>query len=136
MLRILAPVILAVALFASPVFAQGDRAEVSRVIQSQIDAFLADDVETAFAFASPTIKELFGTPQNFGVMVERGYPMVWRPAEVEFLDTRREGSVVYQDVLITDESGVFHVLEYMMVRATGGWQINAVRIVAAPPVAA
>ena len=54
---------------------------IESVISKQIEAFRADDFATAFTFASPNIRSMFGTPDNFGVMVRRGYPMVWRPGQ-------------------------------------------------------
>jgi len=66
-----------------PAQAQSD--EIKAVIGNQIEAFLADDFATAFTFASPMIREIFRTPENFGSMVRNGYPMVWRPAEIRYL---------------------------------------------------
>jgi hypothetical protein len=101
---------------------------VESVIQRQIDAFLADDFETAFTFASPGIKRLFGTPENFGRMVRNGYPMVWRPSEVEFGPRERRGEVVLQRVRVLDQTGRMHVLLYQMTPDGESWQINGVQI--------
>lgn len=109
---------------------------VSSVIQRQLDAFLADDFETAFTFASPTIKGIFENPEKFEAMVRNGYPMVHRPAEVEYLDQRPEGDAVYQTVEIVDQSGTAHYLEYEMVETPYGWQINGVKFVRPPSVGA
>lgn len=117
--------------------AADDRSAITGTIQSQIDAFLADDFATAFTFASPAIKRLFGTSDRFGTMVRQGYPMVWRPAEVTFLETEPFASGGYlQRVLVTDQSGVPHLLEYQMIDTPDGWQINGVRILRAPQVGA
>jgi len=110
--------------------------EVTAVIQSQIEAFLADDFATAFSFASPGIKGMFGGPDRFGLMVREGYPMVWRPAEVQYLELRTEGGFPAQRVLITDENGASHLLEYRMIPAGDGWQIGGVRILQAAGVGA
>lgn len=61
-----------------------DDAAIEGVIRQQLDAFLAGDVDTAWGYASPEIQRLFGNPENFGRMVERGYPMVWAPGDVRF----------------------------------------------------
>ena len=82
MRRILLSAVLAAAaaLTVLPAHAQQARdPAIESTIQNQFDAFLKDDVGTAFSFASPNIKGLFGTPENFGPMVRNGYPMVWRP---------------------------------------------------------
>lgn len=123
------------AALALPVAAD-DKSDITGVIQRQIDAFLAEDVATAFSFASPGIKRLFGTPDRFGSMVREGYPMVWRPADVRYLDLKTEGGFPVQQVLITDEAGATHVLEYQMLQTESGWQIGGVRILRAPGVGA
>jgi len=101
---------------------------IETTIQQQFDAFRADDVGTAFSFASPTIKGLFGTPENFGMMVRNGYPMVWRPAEVQYLELRKVAGNLWQRVMVTDQAGRTHLLDYQMVQTGDGWQINAVQL--------
>lgn len=101
---------------------------IEGTIQRQIEAFLADDFATAFTFASPAIKGMFGTPERFGQMVRNGYPMVWRPAEVRYLGLREEGGRVWQRVMITDQGGSVHLLDYQMVPGGDGWQINGVHV--------
>jgi hypothetical protein len=98
------------------------------VIAAQIEAFLADDFDTAFSYASPMIQGMFQTPENFGVMVREGYPMVWRPSDVEFLSLETRQGVLWQDVLVRDAGGALHILEYQMVEGDEGWRINAVRV--------
>ena len=124
------------AALAAPAAAEDRDPAITDVIQSQIEAFLADDFETAFTFASPGIKRFFGTPDRFGMMVRQGYPMVWRPGEVQYLDQEPKGGAVHQKVLITDRKGIPHVLEYQMIPTPEGWQINGVEILRAPPVGA
>ncbi|MEM1430497.1 MAG: DUF4864 domain-containing protein [Pseudomonadota bacterium] len=100
----------------------------TEIIGAQIEAFLADDVATAFTFAAPGIKRLFGTPENFGRMVQQGYPMVWRPAEVRYGAAQPRGAAVVQQVYITDAAGRLHTLEYTLVPAGDSWQIAGVSI--------
>jgi len=107
---------------------------IREVIQSQIDAFRADDFAQAFTFASPSIKGLFGTPENFGTMVRNGYPMVHRPAEVQMGELREVAGNLWQRVRIVDQAGRAHLLDYMMVETPEGWQINAVQLLPAPDV--
>ena len=102
--------------------------DIEKVITSQIDAFLADDFETAFTYASPMIKDIFGTPEKFGQMVRQGYPMVWRPSEVNFLSIDRRGKELWQNVMVRDAEGALYILEYQMVPGGTGWLINAVRV--------
>ena len=111
---------------AAPAAAQDG--PIEGVIQSQIEAFRADDMTAAFGFASPTIQGIFGSPERFGRMVAEGYPMVYRPAEVEYLDRREEGPAVHQKVLMRDTAGVPWILDYEMVEGPDGWLINGVQI--------
>ena len=109
---------------------------IEGTIQSQIDAFLADDFVTAFTFASPNIQGMFGSPERFGSMVRSGYPMVWRPGEVRFLELRDVGGQLWQKVMIRDQQGQLHVLDYQMVQSEGLWKINGVQVLRAPGVGA
>ncbi|MEL6314161.1 MAG: DUF4864 domain-containing protein [Pseudomonadota bacterium] len=102
--------------------------DVKSVISSQIDAFLQDDFVTAFDFASPMIQGMFGTPERFGNMVRNGYPMVWRPADVEFLSIDERGGALIQNVMIKDAGGKLFLLEYEMIETEKGWLINGVRV--------
>lgn len=108
--------------------ARADGAAMRSVISAQTEAFLADDVTTAFSHASPGIKDMFDTPENFGRMVRQGYPMVWRPAELRFLATETVAGQLWQGVLIRDHAGRLHVLDYQMIEGPDGWKINAVRL--------
>ncbi|WP_299843233.1 DUF4864 domain-containing protein [uncultured Roseovarius sp.] len=112
-------------LFSMP--ARADEAAIQSVISSQIEAFQADDFASAFTYASPTIHNVFKTPENFGSMVRQGYPMVWRPAEVDFLSIDTIDGELWQNVMIRDQQGGLHILEYQMIEQEGGWKINAVR---------
>jgi uncharacterized protein DUF4864 len=108
--------------------AEDPAAEIREVISQQIEAMRVDDFATAFTFASPEIQRMFGSPARFGQMVRQGYPMVRRPRDVRFLDAvTRDGGTV-QGVLITDDAGVLHVLDYEMVPLVDGWRIGGVRI--------
>lgn len=101
---------------------------IETTIQNQFDAFLQDDVTTAFSFASPSIKGIFGSPERFGQMVQQGYPMVWRPADVKYLELRNVAGNLWQRVMVTDQSGAVHMLDYQMVQTPEGWQINGVQL--------
>jgi len=107
---------------------------IQNTIQSQIDAFQADDFAKAFSYASPNIKGMFGTAENFGAMVKNGYPMVHRPAEVEMQELREVAGNLWQRVRVVDQAGMAHILDYMMIETPEGWQINAVQLLPAPDV--
>ena len=116
--------------------AQAQDAAIQGVIERQIEAFKADDFATAFTFASPAIKGIFGTPERFGQMVRQGYPMVHRPAEVRFLELREVAGQLWQRVMMTDAAGKAHFLDYQMIETPEGWQINGVQLLEAAAVGA
>ena len=126
--------LLASLFLALPAFAQD--APIQSTIENQLQAFQADDFATAFTFASPNIKAIFGTPENFGRMVTEGYPMVHRPAAVKMLELREVAGGLWQRVMITDQMGRTHLLDYQMIEAEDGWQINAVYLLKAEGVGA
>lgn len=113
---------------ALPLAAAEPEDGIRAVIADQIAAFRADDLARAFGHASPTIRGIFGTPENFGVMVRNGYPMVWRPAEVTMGTLERRGPRLVQNVLLRDGAGALFVAEYEMLEVDGAWRINGVRI--------
>ncbi len=112
--------------------AQAQDADIRATIDSQFEAFRADDFATAFTFASPSLQTLFQTPQNFGRMVTQGYPMVWRPAGVAYLELSERDGTYFQKVEIKDAEGRLHYLEYRMQQTPDGWRISGVQILDAP----
>jgi len=120
--------------FTGATFAQDWETGIETTIQSQIDAFMADDFETAFTYASPTIKRMFGSHEQFGLMVRNGFPMVHRPSAIAFLELRRQGPLLFQKVMLRDANGIPHFMEYNMIQTESGWQIDGVELLRAPPV--
>ena len=116
--------------------AEAQNAEIEANISAQIEAFKSDDLDTAFSYASPNIRQIFRTPENFGAMVRGGYPMVWRPGTVRFLELREIAGRLWQKVLITDPQGAVHILDYQMIELDSGWKINGVQILQAPKASA
>ena len=102
--------------------------EIEGVIDSQIEAFQSDNFTQAFKFASPSIQGIFRTPENFGRMVTQGFPMVWRPAKVTYLELREINGVLHQKVQIVDTEGRVHLLDYRMLDTDMGWKINGVQL--------
>ena len=126
-------IILGFLMFVTPAMAQ-DSDAIEDVIANQLSAFNDRDVQTAWSFASPMIQGLFGNPQNFGTMVEQGYPMVWTNSDVQFLELREIAGQFYQKVLVRDATGQRHVMEYAMVDTPAGWLINGVSELPLPDV--
>ncbi|WP_417723478.1 DUF4864 domain-containing protein [Salipiger sp.] len=109
---------------------------IEAVISGQMRAFEGDDFETAFDYASPGIQGMFRSADNFGAMVQRGYPMVWRHDDVQFGDLRDVEGVLWQRVFVTDPGGTVHALDYRMEQIDGDWRIAGVQIARLPGVSA
>ncbi|MGJ8585883.1 MAG: DUF4864 domain-containing protein [Marinosulfonomonas sp.] len=107
---------------------------VRSVIQQQVEAFQANDNARAFSFASPSLQQMFRSSDNFVAMVQRGYPMVWRPSDVEFSSLRSEQGRQFQTVIFTDQQGDRHALEYELSDAEGDWRIYSVVYLKTPDV--
>ncbi|WP_347312579.1 DUF4864 domain-containing protein [Defluviimonas sp. SAOS-178_SWC] len=103
-----------------------DGADIRSVIGNQIAAFEADDLATAFGYASSTIRGIFGSPENFGRMVAGGYPMIRRPDAVSYLGLRVEEGRPVQRMGFRDAAGAIHLFDYLMVDGPDGWRIDGV----------
>ncbi|AGI69448.1 hypothetical protein OAN307_c40280 [Octadecabacter antarcticus 307] len=114
--------------------AQAQDASIEDVITSQLQAFVDRDVAQAWEYASPMIQGMFGTPENFGLMVRTGYPMVWDNSDVQFLDRTEFQSRTRQEVQVQGPGGLFYILDYQMIETPNGWQINSVQVIPAPEV--
>lgn len=119
-------------LLALPLTAAAQQAEIEGTINSQIEAFKSDDFEQAFSFATPGLQRLFRSPENFERMVTQGYPMVWRPADVEYLELAERGGEQWQKVRIVDQKGFAHLLLYRMIETPEGWRIGGVQLLKNP----
>ena len=128
------PLVLAAFLaLALPAAAQ-DADAIEDTITRQLDAFNARNVPEAWQFASPMIQRMFGNSQNFGLMVERGYPMVWTNSDARFLELREISGRIWQKVQMRDKDGNLHLLDYEMIETENGWQINGVVLLPQPDV--
>ncbi len=124
-----ARVLMMVVLLAAPAAlrADDDGAAFQAVIQSQLEAFQRDDGTAAFAHASPMIKSLFRTPDNFMRMVMQGYPQVYRPRSVDFGAVITYRGQPTQLVYLTGPDGDAVIAYYQMQQQPDGtWQINGV----------
>ena len=111
---------------ALPAWAESKAIETT--IRAQITAFQADDFERAFTYASPIIQQIFRPPDVFGRMVRQGYPMVYRPSEIAFLELATVEGYFWQKVQIRDSQGRYHIMAYQMVQLDGVWRINGVQL--------
>jgi len=126
--------------FAASVTGTAQAAEVSAadakaaraVIEGQLAALAADDAKRAFGYATPALREYFGTPENFIEMVRASYPVVYRPASVAFLKPQWLAGELVQGVHMSDDHGVLWLALYRLQRQKDrSWRISACQIVQA-----
>lgn len=104
------------------------------IIQDQIAAFLNDDAEAAYSFASPAIRDKFPDKTTFFDMVKRGYQPVYRPGNFAFGRSKVVGDQVIQEVLISAPDGKDWTAIYQLVRQPdGSYKINGVMMLQSAP---
>ena len=108
-----------------------EKADIQSTISDQLRAFASDNFIEAFTHASPGIKDIFGTVENFSSMVKKGYPMVWRYNNFEFLNLEETPQGYSQIVRITDQKDKIFLLKYFMKNVAGIWKISGVSIIEA-----
>ena len=102
------------------------------VIEGQLAALAADDAKRAFGYATPALREQFGTPENFIEMVRTGYPVVYRPQSVAFLKPQWLAGELVQGVHMSDDQGVLWLALYRLQRQKNkSWRISACQLVQA-----
>jgi Domain of unknown function (DUF4864) len=110
---------------AQDTLSDADRAAIRDVIGRQVEAFGRDDGETAFGFASPTIRRMFGSAEIFMDMVRQGYQPVYRPRVFDFREIVELHGQPAQKVHVIGPDGRPHTAFYPMTRLPdGSWRID------------
>ena len=113
---------------ADPVSA-ADAKAVRMVVEAQLAAFAADDAKRAFSYAAPAIREMFGTADQFMAMVRAGYPAIYRPSAVIFLQPEWIQGQLVQGVQLTDASGALWLAVYQLDRQPDKtWRISGCQV--------
>lgn len=126
-------------LFATSIACLAGDAEATarQIISDQIDAFLSDDMDRAYSYASPGIQQMFPTPEIFFQMVKKGYGPVYRPGNFAFgrSEVSADGNSVVQEVLIHAPDGQDWTALYTLQRQPdGSYKISSVQMIkSAPP---
>ncbi len=98
-----------------------DPAAVQALISGQIEAFRADDAESAYGFASPMAQARFASPQSFFDMVVKRYRPVYRPRSVRFGTLQALGANdLAQEVILVDDEGVSWAAIYTIEKQPDG----------------
>ena len=113
---------------AAPAAAQRDPDEddAGRVVMQQLEAFRRNDFQTAFGFASRTIRDMFDAAR-FEAMVRGGYPEIARSVRANIDGSKRgDAGELYLFLHVQGENGRSIEAVYEMVRESGAWRINGV----------
>ena len=132
-MRSLSLVLLLLLGFLMPLSAQAAGPEpetaIRKTIIQQLNAFQRDDWVGAFAYASPLLQSIFGSPERFREMVLGGYRVVYRHKQAAFRDLDTSGPRPVQNVFFIDPDGLAYLAAYEMARQTDGtWRIAGVQL--------
>jgi hypothetical protein len=100
------------------------REEVAAVIEAQLAAFRASDVEKAYGCASQAFRAQVSLAA-FARMVERNYPEIWRNTRADLGIVRGDDARVAVPVhIFTKTSDAIY--DYVLYRDKAGWRIGGV----------
>lgn len=115
---------------APPVAHQAGSMEARSIIQRQLDAFQKNDADSAFALASPGLKETYANPHNFMESVRSGETPFFKRRITEYQDFVTAGDDAAQSVvLVDDDSYVWTVVYKLSRQSDGSWLIDGVVLV-------
>jgi Domain of unknown function (DUF4864) len=110
--------------------APADAQAIQSVIQGQMNAFRIDDWTAAFAYAAPSIRQKFQSPQIFSQMVTQAYQPVYRPKGVEFRELKASEFGPTQEVFVVGPDGIGYLAYYTMEKQPDGtWRISGCYLV-------
>jgi hypothetical protein len=123
---------------AAQSLSDSDKSAFQSIINRQIEAFRADDGNTAYGFAAPMIQRIFPNPDMFMNMVRNKYQPVYRPQSYTFGASGFSASGrPIQRVTIVGPDGITYEAIYTFEQQPDGtWQINGCAIVRAPELGA
>lgn len=103
---------------------------IHTVVQTQLEAFAADDAETAFDLTSDETQALLGSPQALLGIVREWYPPLYRPQKAVFSPAEVAGDHAIQEVVITDSNNVIWVAIFLMqLDEDSTWKVDSYHLV-------
>jgi hypothetical protein len=104
--------------------------EARAIIQRQLDAFKSNDADSAFALASPGLKETYSNPHNFMESVRSGETPFFKRRMTEYQDFVTSGDDAAQSVVLVDDDSYVWTVVYKLARQPdGSWLIDGVVLV-------
>jgi hypothetical protein len=101
------------------------KAEVVAVIEGQLAAFRAGEVEKAYAHAAMSLQSQMPLP-NFARLVRDGYPEIWKNQRAEFGLMRDDGRRATLTVRVFTTDGTSAAYDYVLFKEDDVWRIAGV----------
>jgi Domain of unknown function (DUF4864) len=111
-----------------------EKDEIRTVIESQLNAFAADDGGKAYSYAAPIVQQAFPTVDMFMTMVTKGYPPVYRNTARIYGDVFEDGlGRPAMRVVLTGQDGKrYEALYSMQKQPDGTWKIAGCVVLVIP----
>lgn len=102
-----------------------DALTIRNVVQSQLEAFAADDATAAFGLATSSTRALLGSPEQFLQLIKEHYPPIYRHRGALFSQPEMIDGHVLLMVRLTAHDNVVWLAVYEMAQEEGGdWKID------------
>lgn len=103
---------------------------IHTVIQTQLEAFAADDAETAFALSTNAAQGLLGSPEALLDIVKEWYPPLYRYQKADFAPPEIEGDQALQILTITDSNNLVWIAAcWIRQEEDGQWKVDGYELV-------
>ena len=104
---------------------EAEAQKVRAVIETQLQAFADDDADRAFEANTPGVREAIGSAGHFLALVRGGYPMIFRPTSISFMQPEQRGDAVLQLAEIVDAQGKSWLALFSLEQQPdGSWRIS------------
>jgi hypothetical protein len=110
------------------------RKAVIAVIDGQLEAFRAHDLNRAYGFAAVALRQQF-TLSRFADTVRQGYPEIWQNVRVEYGIVRDNGVRALLNVRVFEADRTSASYDYILFKEPAGWRVGGVSLHAEPPAA-
>ncbi|MCU0972970.1 MAG: DUF4864 domain-containing protein [Burkholderiales bacterium] len=109
----------------TPRLGVGEWRAIQAVIARQMDAFRLNDGDVAFSLASPSVRQVFESADNFMDMVRTEYGAVYRPRTYRFLKPAMLDGEPLQPVEVIALDGAVSIAVFSLERQPNrSWRIS------------
>ena len=108
---------------------QAEAQATQSVVRDQLNAFKTGDLNRAYSYAAPNIKDYFTTVDRFAGMVKSGYGAIYQSESFVMSRNKIVGNDIFQEVIITDLSGnQWQAIYTLRQQEDGSWKISGVKL--------